>query len=433
MESTQQLPGLLEAFAPERRDGEPAWLADRRDRARGHFEAVGFPSSKLEAWKNTNVSAIASTSYAPAPQGGGAAFAGHPALGFCDRRVVFVDGRLDESLSTGLGDRDGVWVGNLAQALEQHADAVEGALARRVTAEGHPFAALNTALFEQATVIRAHGAAAEPLHVLHLASRTEQPAAAFPRTLVLVEPQAELKLVESFFGAEDAAGLTCGVTEIDVAENAGLEHMRLQFEAGAAHHVGATHATVARSARYTCHAFDFGSRLARVDSTARLDGEGSNCLLNCLYLVSGEQHVDNHTMLDHALPHGDSREVYKGILADSARAVFNGRIRVQQDAQKTDAKQSNPNLLLTEGALVHTRPQLEIYADDVKCTHGATIGELDPEAMFYLRSRGIGDTEARNMLVRGFAGELLEQVPVEPVRAFLDRAFVQRLDAIQHG
>ncbi len=430
MESTQQLPSLLTAFGGGR-EGEPAWLRDLRQQARDHFEAVGFPTSKLEEWKNTNVSAIAKTDYAPAPAAGAAAFAGHPALDFCARRLVFVDGRLDHELSTGLGDTDGIWVGTLAQAREQQSELAESMLARRVSPQSQPFAALNTALFDEATVIRVHGTAGEPLHVLHLASRTDRPPAAFPRLLVQVDAGAEARLVESFFGADEANGLTCAVAEIDVAENAGLEHVRLQFESGSAHHVGNAHATVARSGRYTCHAFDFGAKLARVDSTAKLNGEGSNCLLNCLYLVSGEQHVDNHTMLDHAMPHGDSREVYKGILADKGRAVFNGRIRVQLDAQKTDAKQSNPNLLMTEGALVHTRPQLEIYADDVKCTHGATIGQLDAEALFYLQSRGIGGTESRNMLVRGFAAELLDQVPVESVRHFLEEAFARRLDAIR--
>jgi Fe-S cluster assembly protein SufD len=206
-----------------------------------------------------------------------------------------------------------------------------------------------------------------------------------------------------------------------------LRHARLQFQGPRGYQIATHGCHQGRDSRYVAWAFDFGGRLVRHDLSAVLDGEGADCRLWGLYLTRGEQHVDHHTILDHASPHGGSREVYKGILDGKSRTVFNGRIVVRKGAQKTDAKQSNPNLLLSGHALAQTRPQLEIHADDVKCTHGATVGRLDEDAVFYLRARGIGEADARNLLVRAFAGEVLDTVESEPLRAHVERAVDERL------
>jgi Fe-S cluster assembly protein SufD len=217
------------------------------------------------------------------------------------------------------------------------------------------------------------------------------------------------------------------VSDAFVGDGAVLRHLRLQLQGPRALQVSTLGCRQARDSRYAAFAFDLGGRLVRHDLGAVLDGEGADCRLWGLYLTSGEQHLDHHTVLDHARPHGGSREVYKGILDGRSRTVFNGRIVVREGAQKTDAKQSNPNLLLSAHALAHTRPQLEIYADDVKCTHGATVGRLDEEPVFYLRTRGVPEAEARNMLIRAFAGEVLDSVPNDVVREYLARAVDERL------
>jgi Fe-S cluster assembly protein SufD len=217
------------------------------------------------------------------------------------------------------------------------------------------------------------------------------------------------------------------VTEVFVADEAHIDHYKVQEESGAAFHVGAMDVRLGRSSTFSSHSFSLGGRLVRNDANAALDGEGAECTLNGLYLADGDRLVDNHTMIDHAKPHCPSHEVYKGILGGRARAIFNGKIVVRQDAQKTNAKQTNRALLLSDDASINTKPQLEIFADDVKCTHGAAIGQLDEDALFYLRARGLTFFEARDMLIHAFAGEILDRVQIEPLRHALERELYEQL------
>jgi len=272
-----------------------------------------------------------------------------------------------------------------------------------------------------------------PIHIVHVATdsaASEGPRATHSRTLVAAGRGARATLVESFVGAGAATYLTNGVTEVELGDDAALEHCRVQLESERAYHVAHVDSRQGARSRYSAHHVSLGGLLVRSEIRAVLAGPGASCTLDGLYATAGAQHLDNHTILDHAAPHCDSRETFKGVLLGRSRTVFHGRIVVRPGAQRTDAKQSNRNLLLSAGALAQTRPQLEIYADDVKCTHGATIGRLNDDALFYLRSRGIAAEAARALLVEAFLAEVLERLGVEPLRRFLEARLAERLAAL---
>jgi Fe-S cluster assembly protein SufD len=294
-----------------------------------------------------------------------------------------------------------------------------------------PFVALNAASFVDGVVVTidAHVECALPVHVVHVAVPGETPVAMHPRTLVIAGAGSKLTLIESFVSAGGGTYLTNAVTEILAGAGANVTHVKIQTEGPDGWHVASVAGHQERGSSIVSHNLSFGAALTRNDIGSRLDGPGAECRLYGLYVADGKQHVDNHTWLDHASPNCPSWEMYKGLLAGEARAVFCGRIVVRDGAQKTDAKQSNKNLILGHGALVFTRPQLEIHANDVKCTHGATIGRLDEEALFYLRTRGIGKDEARNVMTRAFADDLIDLIPVPAVRELLSNLLHVRLEA----
>jgi Fe-S cluster assembly protein SufD len=342
-------------------------------------------------------------------------------------RLVLLDGRAaDERSPCG-----GAWIGSLARALAEIPDLVRAHLEGLDHERATVFAALNGALLDVGAVIAVPDGLAldRTIHVVHATSAAAHPTACHPRTLVVLGRASRARLVESYVGPCGAVYFTNAVTEVVLGDGAQLDHCRVQAESDAAFHVSTTSSRQGRDSAYATHAVDLGGRLVRNDVVARLHGEGGTCQLDGLILTGAAQHVDNHTLLDHAMPHCGSRELYKTILDGSSRTVFNGRIIVREGAQKTDAKQSNPNLLLSPRALAQTRPQLEIYADDVKCTHGATVGRLDEEAIFYLRSRAIPREEARALLIRAFADEILERVPSDAVREHLQGEVARRLRA----
>jgi Fe-S cluster assembly protein SufD len=251
--------------------------------------------------------------------------------------------------------------------------------------------------------------------------------ASTPRNLIVAESGSQVTVVESYGGAGDSACFTNAVTEIVVGDGASVAHYKIERESERAFHVATIHARQGRGASFTSHSVALGGALVRNDIRSVLAGEGADCALNGLYLLRGRQHVDHHTVIDHAAPHGTSRELYKGVLDGSSRGVFDGKIIVRPDAQKTDAQQVNRNLIISDEALVDTKPQLEIRADDVKCTHAATIGRIDPEMLFYLRSRAIDERTARGMLLRAFVGDVLGRMKVEPLRAGLESLLAKRM------
>ena len=323
----------------------------------------------------------------------------------------------------------------LARSIGESADVVESHLTRAAAADRYAFTALNTAfLLDGAFVFVPAGVIVDaPIHCVFMSTAEEQPTAAHPRVLVVIGAGSRATIVESYSGRGSSAYFTNAVTEVFAGENATVDHYKLQQENAAAAHIGALYLRAERHAKVSCHSINLGGSLVRNDVVAVLDGEGGECALNglCLYLADDRRVVDNHTTIDHAKPHCGSREIYKGILADHARAVFNGKIIVRPDAQKTDAKQTNKALLLSEDAQINTKPQLEIFANDVKCTHGAAIGQMDDEAIFYLRARGLDEPEARRMLIRAFAGDVLGRMPIEALGARLDEELMRRLPGEQ--
>jgi Fe-S cluster assembly protein SufD len=418
-------------FLEARRRSEPAWLRAARGRAMEVFAGRGFPTTKEEDWRFTNLSPVAARAFAPAEP----APASSPQVdalrvpGIDGPVLVFVDGRHAPALSTPGAAAPGLTIADLATVLRETPDLLESHLARYVSVADRPLAALNTALFQDgALVLVRPGAVVEsPVQIVFIA--TGAGVAAYPRVLVVAGEQSQVRLVETFASHGDGAAsrFSDAVTEIVASEGAVVDHYRVQRESETDFHVGLTQLQVGRSASASSHAVSIGAQIARHDAVAVLAGQGADCTLNGLYLGRGSQLIDNHTEIDHATPNGTSHELYKGVLDGRARGVFNGRIKVRPDAQKTDAKQTNKTLLLSDEAQINTKPQLEIFANDVKCTHGATVGQLSQEALFYLRARGIGEADARSLLIRAFAGDVLSRMRLEPVRAELDRVLAERL------
>jgi Fe-S cluster assembly protein SufD len=392
------------------------------------FVELGFPTTDDEDWRFTSVAPIAGAPWRPA----GAAFEegrGLEALGAARARRVRVNGRL----AAGRGDLPalppGVTLSSLAEARAAMPALLERHLARHAAWKDQAFVALNTALLEDGELLHVPKGVAveEPIEIAFLSAGPD--AASHPRLLIVLEEGAEARVVETYAGPEGTRYFTNAVTEIVLGPGARLDHVKVQRESRAAFHVATMQAVCGRDAVLHSYNFSLGAALARNDVNALFDGEGCDYVLDGLYLAGGAQHVDNHTLVDHAKPHCGGREVYRGILDGAARGVFNGKIIVRPDAQKTDAKQTNKNLLLSEEAQIDTKPQLEIFANDVKCTHGATVGRLDDEALFYLRARGVPASAARAMLTYAFASEIVGHVKVEPVRRELEQLVHERLGA----
>ncbi|MFB3776124.1 MAG: Fe-S cluster assembly protein SufD [Bryobacteraceae bacterium] len=399
------------------RTGEPAWWTKLRREAFRRFSSLGFPTTHDEDWKYTNVSPIARTLYDPGKLTAEKPDTPLADLG-CAVRLVFVNGLFSPYLSSGLDTTGGIRVGNLAELWRHGSEALEAHLARYARFDSHAFVAMNTAFSEDGAFVEiARNAVVEqPIHLVFLAAPGDRPTASHPRTLVLAGRGSQAAVIETYAGPSGRSYFTNAVTEIVVGDGAMLEHYRIQDEGRQAFHVATVQAVQDRGSALRSHNVSLGASLARNDVNSVLDAEGAECSLNGLFVAAGGQHVDNHTLLDHAKPNCTSRELYKGILDGSGTGVFNGKIIVRKDAQKTNAIQSNKNLLLSTDAVINTKPQLEIYADDVRCTHGATVGQLDREAVFYLQSRGIGADQARDMLTQAFGREVLDQMKWLPVR-----------------
>ena len=396
-----------------------------REHAQSEFARAGYPSTRDEDWKFTNVSPIAEAPFAAAPAAEPSRKAIEPFLfdGAVRNQLVIVNGRVSSALSTISALPKGV-------TIDQSNDAIAAAASATSTL---PFVAQNTALFEQAVVISIAPATVvdEPIHVLFINAPGGERSIAATRLLVAVGEHAQVTLIESYAGLTGkGVGFTNAVTDFVVSPSAVIHHLKVQREVETAFHVAATFVHLGRSATFSSQSFTLGGRLVRNDIFATLDGEGAECTLNGLYLAGGDTLVDNHTSIDHAKPHCPSHEVYKGILSGKAKAVFNGKIVVREDAQKTDAKQTNKALLLSDDATINTKPQLEIFADDVKCTHGAAIGQLDDDAMFYMRARGIAERDARDILIHAFAGEILNHITIDAVRAKLEEAVFTKLESL---
>jgi Fe-S cluster assembly protein SufD len=411
--------------------GGPRWLQDLRERGASRFAALGFPTAREEEWRFTSVAPIASTEFrAAAPARIGEADLNAFLYADAPHRLVIVNGRFSPELSRTAGLPSGMRAGSLAGAITEQADTVARYLGQLADFASRAFPALNTAFLQDGAFVHVPDGVAldEPLHIIFVSVSVPDGAMmSHPRTLIVAGERAECRIVETYVGSADREYFTNAVTEIFGGENSIIDHYKVQEESDAAFHMASMHLHAARSSTFSSHSFALGGRLVRNEVLALLDGEGAEVTLNGLYLADGDRLVDNHTTIDHAKAHCPSHEIYKGILGGRARAVFNGKIIVRPDAQKTDAKQTNRALLLTDDAAINTKPQLEIFADDVKCTHGAAIGQLDEDALFYLQTRGLTFFEARDMLIHAFAGEILDRVQIEPLKRALEAELYAQL------
>ena len=405
-------------------------VAELRRGAMDAFSEIGFPDLNQEEWRFTDVSPIARTEYelAPAPVEVGAADLEPFSYRDC-YQLVLVNGLLAPELSDLAGLPDSVEVCGLAEALAAGSEAVETHLGRHAAYTEHPFVALNTALWRDGVLLRVPRGVVldKPVNVVVLGTPGDQPIAFFPRILVIAEESSQLTMVEQYATLGEGRYLSCPVTEIVADANAVVDHYKLQRESDSAFHVATFQIHQDRDSNVSSHSISWGGDLVRNDVNAILAGEGCDANLNGLYLVEGDQLVDYHMRVEHAAPHCDSHELFKGILEGRGRSVFSGRIYVHPGAQKTDAKQTSRNLLLSPDALCNANPQLEIFADDVKCTHGSTVGQLDDTAIFYLRSRGIGEEAARSLLTYAFAADIVERIRVPQVRQELEEFLFRRL------
>ena len=408
----------------------PQWLAEHRQEALAAFEEAGFPTTRQEAWRFTNVGPVAATPFAlAAPEADDAeAFVEAHELRDSAATAVVLNGCFDETLSSYGALPLGVVVEALAASMDED-DSSARDLAVALDAEGHPFARLNAAFLEDGVhVVVPEGAVlTAPIHVLVITVPGAAPVMAHPRIVIEAGAQSQATVILSFVGGGDVPYLCNAVTQVVVNDGAVLELVVDQRETEQAFHLHRLHATCAASAIFHARSVSLGGHLVRNDLEAVLAGPEAHATLDGVYVADGAQLIDNHTSIDHAVAHCTSHELYKGILAGQARAVFNGRILVREDAQKTDAKQTNRALLLSDDAQVNSNPQLEIFADDVKCTHGAAVGQLDEEAMFYLQARGLTPTEARDMLLHAFAGEVLGEISVIELRRVLEQSLFARL------
>jgi Fe-S cluster assembly protein SufD len=407
----------------------PAWVQKLRMAGLEMFQAKGFPSLRDESWRHTRVRPIAGATFAlaTAAKPDELTEEGIVERTFDDsecRRLVFTDGFYTPELSR-VGDlEEGILLGSLASALNDHPDVLEPFLGKIANIERHTFAALNTAFIRDGALVflQRNIEVDKPVHIVYASTGNGEATVSYPRTLVVAGDNSRVTVVESFIGThkEDGTYFTNSVSEFFCGDNAEIRHRKLQLESGHAYHVAAQQARVDYNGRFNTVNISIGGGLVRNDVDSLLDGEGIDCRVDGLYLATRRQHVDNSTLIRHAKPNCHSFEKYRGILDGKSRGVFNGKIYVEPDAQKTDAKQSNNCMLLSEDARINSNPQLEIYADDVKCTHGATVGQLDEEAVFYLRSRGIPDEQARHMLIYAFAAELFELIKFDRIRDRLE-------------
>jgi Fe-S cluster assembly protein SufD len=431
---TEWYSARFDEFEKKLNGGATTELHALRRRALGKFVEKGFPTSAQEDWRFSNPTIIQKTGFtpvfAPASDAGREDALRRSMIGVTESiRLVFYDGLCVPSLPLRSSLPRGVTVAPLSSFLAGKPGQVLDGLGKQADDAENPFAALSTAFFQDgAAVIIEDGVTLDmPIHLEFIASGTEVPVMAHPRILIQVGKNARASVVETYASAGSRLHWTNAVAEISVGDRGVVEHDRLQMENESAQHVSNTLVTLGRNSVFTSNAVTLGGAYVRNNVTVTFRGEYGEATLNGLSVATGSALVDNHTTIDHALPNCQSHELYASILDGSSHGVFNGKIFVRKDAQKTDAKQTNRTLLLSDSATIDTKPQLEIFADDVKCTHGATVGQLSPEQVFYLRSRGIGAQEARDILTYAFAGTVVRGIHVDSLRERLESMLHDRL------
>ena len=421
------------AFSKDDAVAVPKWARKLRREGIERFAALGFPTTRDEDWRFTSVAPIAESAYQALHTATGGTVSRPDLAPYLFGRhggptLVFVNGRYDAALSSTSGLPDGLTLVPLAEAWTSHEDVLEKHLGQIAGGDVQAFTALNTAFMYDGGVVEIakETEVDRPIHLLFVTDAIAAKAMIHPRNLILVGRHAKATVLESYVSPSDAMYFTNAVTEVSLGEGATLHHYKIQREGRRAYHVGTTEVAQAKDSHFFSFSFATGGVLSRTNIYTTLDGEGAGVTLNGLYMLDGEQHCDHQTQIVHAQPNCFSREHYKGILDGRSHGVFNGKVFVHPIAQKTDGKQTNNTLLLSDTAHVDTKPQLEIFADDVKCTHGATVGQIDQTALFYMKSRGVNSDTARRLFTYAFAADVLETLEVEAVKNSLERMTLER-------
>lgn len=431
----------FQAFQEGAAAGSPPWLRELRERAFSRFSELGFPTARRgnEPWKYTNVAPIAKTEFEYLSEVA-------PEVSIEELRrlapwddgwtaLVFVDGRYAPALSAAAGDLGGARVASLAEAARSDARPLERHLARYASFESEAFTALNTAFLDDGAFIYLPDGVSlpAPLHLVFVSAGGAEPTVAYPRTLIVAGANASLTVVESYVSLSAGRRFTNAVTEIVLGEGARVSHHKLLLESTESYHVGVSRVYQERDSTFSSLSFAGGAALGRNDLLVLLDAPGSASYLHGLYVTTGSQHIDNYINIDHRKPHTTSRLYYRGILDGKSHAVFGGTVFVRPGADKADAHQEDKNLLLSADAEVDSKPSLEIYADDVKCGHGATAGTVADDAIFYMKSRGLDLETASSLLIKGFAAGILDTIELPPLRSHLEKVVGQRLSGIRFG
>lgn len=412
---------------------ELAWLNESREQALEQFSSQGFPTLRVEDWKYTSIRPIEKRQFKLAQDADHSVDAAtlneHLCKDMACHLMVFVDGQFSKPLSNFGELPAGVKINDFTTALKDDTETLKTHLGSAADTSRNGFAAMNMAFMSDGAFIEIekNTNVELPIHLMFLSTGQHEEVTSQARILILAGESSQAKIIESYQSLEDSVYFNNVTTEVKVGPNANIEHYKVQQESSKAFHIATLQVDQQRDSTFTSHSVSLGAQLARNDINAYMGDEGATCNLYGLYVTDGRQHTDFHTRIDHAQPHCTSNEFYKGILDGHSRAVFNGQVHVHPDAQKSDAQQSNNNLLLSKNAEVDTKPQLEIYADDVTAAHGATVGQLDENMMFYLRSRGIDYNSAHALLVYGFAHSVIEKMSLEPLQKHLEGVLVSRI------
>ncbi len=438
MQSSQEIEKYLSDFRAFENNGaahDPAWLKTFRHAAIGKFSELGFPTVKQEDWRFTNILPLTRTHFRRAPVAGLLSVRleqinKHIVDGCSKSVLVFINGHFNKGLSNISVLPKEIVIGGLADSVDVHGDLIRQHLGKHLPLQSHPFAALNSAfIHDGAFVFVPEGTNVESSIQLLFVSfaQGDSHAVSYPRNLVIADKKASATFIESYVSLSEDVYFTNTVTEIFVEKESAVDYVKIQRESEKAFHVGTMQVEQGSQSRFTAFSLALGAAIARNDINIAINGEQCETMLDGLYLPANDQLVDHHTFIDHTQPNCSSREIFKGIITGNSRSVFNGKIFVRKEAQKTDSKQTNRNLLLSDKATVDTKPQLEIFADDVKCTHGATVGGLDAASFFYVKSRGISEEAARALLTVGFAGEVTNYINNEALRKHVDTLVIERL------
>ncbi len=436
MEAKEYYLNVFEANQENLTEGGPEWLTAARREAIAGFERSGFPARRDEQWRHTNLTPITRQDFQLAEPGLFCITAkqvGRGAMADSDAfRIAFVNGFFDRNLSSLDGIPDGVQIEAISGILHNDPARLKALMTQSEDAGENAFAALNAAFAQDGAFVSIpEGIVLEkPVHLFYYSVSNDMPSVSHPRTVIIAGKNSRCSIVERYAGAAGRIYWTNAQTNVSIAENAVVEHCKLQRESHDAFHISHTRIELARDSRYTHHNISLGGGLTRNGVTASLNDEGIECALNGFTMLDGERHCDNHTLIVHDKPHGRSHELYKSILDGRSSTVFQGKIYVEKDAQKTDAEQTNQTLLLSGDATIDSMPQLEIYADDVKCSHGSTTGQLDEDAIFYLQARGIEKEAARGLLTYAFANEVIQRIGIDTMREELDRLLLQQLPTV---